>query len=162
MIHSACGDSLTNDNAPLDDFSKSFMYLIHQMHFLIQKHLDQLLLKHKSLTFSQFMIMVGLTCSHNGPVSQSTIAAQLDLTEATVSRHIATLVKLGLVKREEDSMNRRKHILSVTKKGSDAFQKARLLIDTELDSLFSVIPAKDRVSITKNFKLVLKNLLTKK
>ncbi len=144
------------------DFSKGFMYSVHQMYFLVQKHLEHALLKSKSISFSQFMILVGFHCSNSGPVSQSAIAEQLYLTEATVSRHISTLVKMGLLSRTEDKKNRRKHIIKVTTKGTKSFDSARTIIDKELQAIFSVIKEKDRKSITKNFDQVLSNLLTKK
>lgn len=144
------------------DFSKSFMYSIHQMYFLVQKHLEQSLLKSKSISFSQFMILVGFRCSTSGPVSQSAIAEQLYLTEATVSRHISTLVDLGLLSRTEDKTNRRKHIIKITPKGIKAFESARNTIDTELTAIFSVIKETERSNIIKNFDHVLSSLLTKK
>jgi DNA-binding MarR family transcriptional regulator len=144
------------------DFSKSFMYSIHQMYFLVQKHLEHALSTDKAISFSQFMILVGFRCSDSTQVSQSCIADQLYLTEATVSRHISTLVDLGLLSREEDKKNRRKHIIKITAKGTKAFEVAHKVMDKELNSTFSVIKEKDRASIIKNFEHVLSNLLTKK
>jgi len=142
------------------DFSKSFMYSIHQMYFLVQKHLEQSLLKSKSISFSQFMILVGFHCSGSLPVSQSLIAEHLYLTEATVSRHVSVLV--GLLSRLDDKENRRKHIIKITAKGKKVFQEAEVIINTELNSIFSVIKEKDRESIMKNFSGVLSVLLAKK
>ena len=144
------------------DFSKGFMYSIHQMYFLVQKHLEHALTKGSSLSFSQFMILVGFKCSVNGPVSQSAIADQLYLTEATVSRHISTLVDLGYLTRVEDKENRRKHIIAITPKGRKIFEQAGSIIDKELETVFGVIKEKDRAGIMKNFSEVLTNLLTKK
>ncbi|MEI6810658.1 MAG: MarR family winged helix-turn-helix transcriptional regulator [Candidatus Nomurabacteria bacterium] len=144
------------------DFSKSFMYSIHQMYFLVQKHLEQSLLKSKSISFSQFMILVGFHCSKEFPVSQSLIAERLYLTEATVSRHVSTLVSLGLLSRNDDKENRRKHIINITTKGKKVFESAQKIIDEELNSIFSVIKEKDRESIMKNFGGVLSVLLSKK
>jgi DNA-binding MarR family transcriptional regulator len=138
------------------------MYSIHQMHFLVQKHLEHILSQHKSLSFSQFMILVGFTCSSDRLVSQSCIADRLNLTEATVSRHISSLVKLGLLSRSEDKENRRKHIISITEKGKKTFASASAIIDKELASIFLSIQAKDRDAIMKNFSTVLTELLTKK
>lgn len=145
-----------------NDFSKGFMYSVHQMYFLVEKHLEQALLRAKSISFSQFMILVGFRCSDSGPVSQSRIAEQLYLTEATVSRHISTLVDLGLLSREEDKNNRRKHIIKITTKGTKTFESSKKIIDKELDSIFSVIKEKERESIIKNFSAVLAVLLSKK
>lgn len=149
-------------NGNSDDFSNSFMYLVHQMHFLTHKHLEHVLSKASSLTFSQFMVLVGFQCTQDGPVSQTVIASQLDLTEATVSRHIAALVKLGFVTRVEDAKNRRKHVLTMTPKGKVAFAKTKEIIDTELTNLFSVINKTDQNNIMKNFQSVVSTLLTKK
>ncbi len=145
-----------------NDFSKGFMYSVHQMYFLVEKHLEQALLRSKSISFSQFMILVGFRCSDSGPVSQSLIADHLHLTEATVSRHISTLVDMGLLSREEDKANRRKHIIKITAKGSKAFESSKKVIDKELGSIFSVIKEKDRENIMKNFDAVLNILLSKK
>lgn len=146
----------------MQDFSKSFMYSMHQMYFLVQKRLEGLLAEKKSLSFSQFMILVGFHCSSHEPVSQSVIAERLYLTEATVSRHISTLVTLGYLKREEDKQNRRKHIISITLLGTKAFKQASKYIEKELETTFACIKEKDRANIMKNFSHVLTYLLTKK
>jgi DNA-binding MarR family transcriptional regulator len=145
-----------------DDFSQSFMYSVHQMHFLVSKHLDHILLTKRAMTFSQFMILVAFKCPTQGQVSQQDIALQLDLTEATVSRHIASLVSLGYILRTEDQSNRRRHILSLTQKGNTAFQKAKTLIDLELSTLFSVVKESERNTIMKLFGTVLTQLSTMK
>ncbi|MEZ0208835.1 MAG: MarR family winged helix-turn-helix transcriptional regulator [Candidatus Paceibacterota bacterium] len=144
-----------------DDFSRSFMYSIHQMYFLIEKHLEHALFKKKTISFSQFLILVGFRCSPNVPVSQSVIAERLNLTEATVSRHISSLVASGLLSRTQDTTNRRKHIIDLTTKGKKVFDGASTLIHKELTSIFSPIQEKDRKSIVKNFTNVL-SLLEKK
>lgn len=145
-----------------DDFSKSFMYAIHQTYFLVQKHLEHILSKKKTLSFSQFFILVGFKCSPNEPVSQSLIAERLHLTEATVSRHISTLVELGFLSRTEDKTNRRKHIIAITTKGTKAFESASTIIDKELETIFSTIPLKDRTNIIKNFYTIITNLRSTK
>lgn len=144
------------------EFSKSFMYSIHQLYFLVQKHLEHALSQSHHISFSQFMILVGFQCSNSVHVSQSAIAEYLYLTEATVSRHISTLVDLGLLSRSEDETNRRKHVIRITSKGKKAFDDARNSINAELQTLFGVIKEKDRSAIMKNFNNVLTVLLAKK
>jgi DNA-binding MarR family transcriptional regulator len=145
-----------------NDFSKTFMFSLHQMYFLVQKHLEHVLSKHKSLSFSQFLILVGFHCEENTAVSQLAIAERLNLTEATVSRHISTLVEQGLLSRSEDKANRRKHVIGMTTKGKNAFKKSAQVIHKELDDIFSSIQMKDRISIMKNFSQILTRLLGKK
>ena len=165
MISSSRVFQLGHKNST-DNFSKSFMYSIHQMYFLVQKHLEHTLLQHKSISFSQFMILVGCNCSSlsspDKAVSQSAIAEQLYLTEATVSRHISTLVDLGYLSKKNDTANRRKHKIIVTKKGAMSFTKAETIINKELEMIFSVIKKSNRTLIIQNFERVLSLLLVKK
>ena len=135
------------------------MYLLHQTYFLIQKRLEQKLTKKNSITFSQFLILLGLHCK--AQASQTEIADFLFLTEATVSRHVAALQKSALLTRKEDPNNRRKHMLTLTPKGIRAFSDAHASIQAELKHVFDVIPKSKRKEISHSFELVLKQLLHK-
>lgn len=154
---SSCGVEKSSES----DFSKTFMYSIHQMHFLIQKRLESVLFQAKLISFSQFLILVGCTCDSKLPISQSRIAEELYLTEATVSRHISTLVALGYLSSIPDITNRRKHVITITPQGKKVFEKAHTLIHQELTSIFSAIKEENRDDIMKNFSLVLSKLLKK-
>ena len=138
------------------DWSKSFMYNIHQTHFLVEKHLEGKLGAAKGISFSQFLIILAINCKERS--SQTNIAEFLYLTEATVSRHINALAKAGYVTRKDDPDNRRKHILALTAKGTRAFTSAHSIIERELTNIFEVIPTKDRAQITNAFDNVLKKL----
>ncbi len=152
--------SCSSDNSR--DFSQSFMYNLHQIFFLLEKHLESTLLRDKNISFSQFMILVGFDCRKEKSISQKMIAEKLYLTEATVSRHINTLVKLGHLVQTIDKENRRKKTIDITLSGKKAFEKARNSIDKELNVIFASILVSDRASILKNFTNVRKQLLTKK
>lgn len=103
------------------------------------------------------MVLLALNCKQ--APSQSAIAEFLHLTEATVSRHINALAKAGYVTRKEDPENRRKHILTLTPKGTRAFESAQHIIEYELKNIFEVIPLNDRTHITNAFEKVMKKLL---
>lgn len=141
------------------DWSKSFMYSIHQAYFMTEKRLEQKLRDAKGITFSQFLILLGLHC--NSKTSQSGIAEFLYLTEATVSRHITALEKVKLLSRKVDPVNRRKHILTMTPKGAGVFAAAHTIIEHELKEVFSIIPDKDRGLISHSFKGVINKLQNK-
>lgn len=149
-------------NALHDDFSKSFMFSLHQMGFLVQKRLEQVLSKEKSISFSQFLVLVTFRWTNEVSVSQATIAERLHLTEATISRHVATLVAQGFLSRAEDKANRRKHVITITNKGNHAFEIAAGFVHRELEKIFSPISEADRKRIIKNFTTVIQNLRTKK
>jgi DNA-binding MarR family transcriptional regulator len=138
------------------DWSKSFMYSIHQTYFLAQKRLEHELTIAKGITFSQFLILLGLHCKTK--TSQSQIADFLYLTEATVSRHISALEAEKLLTRKEDPTNRRKHILEMTPYGTKAFAAAHEIIERELKDIFDIIPVTDRAQITKAFEGVITKL----
>lgn len=141
------------------DWSKSFMYQIHQTYFFAEKRLEHRLLAEKGISFSQFLILLGLRC--NESASQTEIAQFLYLTEATVSRHITALEKGRYLTRKEDQNNRRKHVLGLTAKGQKAFTDAHKVIEDELKDIFGPIPKKDRTLIEDAFAHVLAKLLKK-
>lgn len=132
------------------------MYAIHQTYFLVEKRLEHKLHEAKGITFSQFLILLGLHCKSN--TSQSGIARFLYLTEATVSRHITALEKEKLLTRKEDPDNRRKHILTMTVRGATEFASAHTIIESELKEMFAIIPEKDRALIMQSFKGVINKL----
>ncbi len=138
------------------DWSKSFMYSLHETYFMTQKRLEQKLTQSGGITFSQFLILLPLNCHDSA--SQNDIAEFLHLTEATVSRHVSGLVKNGYIIRHEEKGNRRKHILKLSKSGTSAFMNAHTAIEEELKNIFHIIPTKDRENISKSFELVLANL----
>ncbi len=139
------------------DWSKSFMYTLHETYFLVEKRLEQRLSKDEDgITFSQFLVLIPLHCDQNS--SQSDVADFLHLTEATVSRHIATLEKEGLLKKKEVPDNRRKHLLTLTARGEDAFKRAHGTVEKELREIFSVVDEKDRARMTQVMGTVLSRL----
>lgn len=141
------------------DWSKSFMYQIHQTYFFAQKRLEHELTRAKGISFSQFLILLGLHCKESS--SQTEIADFLYLTEATVSRHITALEKGKYLTRKEDPQNRRRHVLTLTAKGEKAFVAAHKVIEDELKDIFGPIPKKDRALISTAFERVLAKLIGK-
>ena len=139
------------------DWSKSFMYSLHETYFLVEKHLEEKLTEAAGVTFSQFLIMLPLHCERTA--CQTEIANFLHLTEATVSRHISGMTEDGLLTRKDDPVNRRKHILALTAKGLKEFTRAQKVIEVELKSIFEVIPSGDRANIIHAFDRVLEKLL---
>jgi DNA-binding MarR family transcriptional regulator len=132
------------------------MYTLHETYFLVEKRLEKTLGSSGGITFSQFLILLPLHC--NAEASQSDVAEFLHLTEATVSRHIMTMAKEGLLTKKEEKGNRRKHVLALTAKGAAAFKKAHQVIEKELKDIFAVVEEKDRTKISEVFDSVLATL----
>jgi len=148
-------------NKNIDDlnWSKSFMYALHQTYFLAEKRLESRLRDIHGITFSQFLILLGLHCT--GKSSQNAIASFLFITEATVSRHVSVLEKAKYLTRKADATNRRRHILEMTMLGKKVFTTAHEIIQSELEDIFSCIQHKDRSRITKSFEGVIDKLKNK-
>lgn len=142
-------------------FNGSFMHVIHQFYFAIQKRLEHALLTEGPVTFSQFLILVGCSCSPTKTLTQAKLAENLMLTEATVSRHVKTLVEKGLVSKEKDVHNKKIYTLTLTKSGVHACDKAFAAVNKELEASFVKIPQKDKHHIITLFSQTLSFLHTK-
>ena len=140
---------------------KHFMYTVHEFHRIVQKHIEQKLTHNKTITFSQFMVLACFACQEETPFSQEKIAECSNITEATVSKHITTLVSLGFLSKEENKQNRRKFSITITKKGITVFRKAEEDIEKELHTILSKIPENKMKSITTLLHKVTTSLITK-
>lgn len=140
-----------------EDWNKSFMRSIHQIHVLIEKHLEQRLTENNNISFAQFLVLLPVRCPAH--VSQSQIAEATNLTEATVSRHMTALTEEGFLTRKEDPDNRRKHILALTPKGEKAITEAKRVLEQALDELFQDVSMSDRKLISATFDRITTKLL---
>lgn len=145
-----------------DDFSGGFMHVIHMVYVGIQKHLETILSSQSQISFSQFVILVGFSHNDKSCMTQAKLAEHLTLTEATVSRHITTLVAMGLLSKEKDSHNKKTYNVSLTTAGTKAFTSAKKIIMKELDTLFEHISEKDKAVLIKNFTATITLLHQKK
>ena len=85
------------------------------------------------------MILVGFFNKEHPHITQSKLVAYLMLTEATVSRHISTLVTKKLLTKEKDLENKRSYKLSLTPKGVTVYLNVKKIIMGELDMYLSSI-----------------------
>ena len=143
------------------DFFKSLMYSVHSLNFLVQKHLEKLLAEKKLLTYSRYVILFFFSECQNdkdSDSSQCSVAKYLNVTEATISRHISTLLNLKIIQKKVDKENRRKHIIALTEKGSKIFKETNKVVMHELEKVFATVNSSDRHIIIKNFENILQKL----
>ena len=95
-------------------------------------------------------------------MTQAKLAEHLCLTEATISRHVRTLVTKELLIKKKDAVNKKSSTLSLTELGVATFLTAKKSIMLELDTLFSHITEEDKKIITKNFMTTITTLHQKK
>jgi MarR family 2-MHQ and catechol resistance regulon transcriptional repressor len=142
--------------ADILQWSKGFLFEIHQTHFLIEKRLAERLAAAQRITFSQFLVLMALSCCNNA--SQSDIAGYLFLTEATVSRHIRTLIANGYVTKKKNPESKREFVLSITAKGGAEMQKTQSVIDKEITEIISPLSAANRDELSKATSSLLSSL----
>ncbi|MBC2117888.1 MarR family winged helix-turn-helix transcriptional regulator [Listeria booriae] len=59
------------------------------------------------------------TLYHHGGLSQDTIVKRFMVDKANVARHIQRLEELGMIRREVDQTDKRKHLIYLTEKGQE-------------------------------------------
>ena len=145
----------------LGSFSQSLMYQIHTMTFLSERMFEKKLSKNSPLSFSQFVILMGINCQEFGSTNQTTLADFLHMTEATISRHIKILCQEGLLCREASIANKKTKLLTLTDLGAKAFDKTHSIIKKEIDSIFSSLKEIEKNNLAHYFERLVATLLKK-
>jgi DNA-binding MarR family transcriptional regulator len=135
----------------IEDFPGGFMYSIHMLYVTLQKRLEHVLLQHGKLSFSQFLVLMPFTDPNCPPITQARLAECLLITEATVSRHVTSLLAKKFLVRKHTGENKKAYALSVTKEGNAAISEAKVLIQQELQQAFLLIDEKTQTKITNLF-----------
>lgn len=144
------------------NFSESLMYQLHESVFLIEKRLEKKLSLISPLSFSQFVILMGVTCKGSDVGGQSSLADFLHMTEATVSRHISKLSKDGFLVKISNPVNKKEKNLVLTDDGQKKFNKAQRELKRELDRVFAPLPDRDQKKIISSMTLLTTSLLKEK
>ena len=137
-------------------WSRGFLYTIHQTNFLIEKRLVERLAKERRISFSQFVVLMGLACCAKR--SQADIAEHLFLTQATVSRHVRTLIANGLLVKKINPRSKRECILTITLKGRKEMARARDIVEQEMKNIVAPIRSADRMLLLNVFRSLLTTL----
>ncbi len=141
------------------DWPKSFFFGLHQAHFLIEKRLAEKLSEAGLVSFSQFLVLMSLCCRDKA--SQCSIAENLFITEATVSRHVRALLRCGLVTKRTNPKSHREFLLALTPKGRREMERSRKAIDDEIDRIISEINERDRQQMMTTMQSLLSALYSK-
>lgn len=110
---------------------------LHQLTFVLQHLLDELLISKASVGLSQVRIMGALHAVL--PRSQRVVAGQLMQTEANVSRQLRLMQKRGLVSIKKNKKDARQRDVLLTSKGSQKYDQAEKLIATQQKELLKML-----------------------
>lgn len=98
-----------------------------------------------SITFSQFRILLAISRAKN--VSQAMIAEYLEITPATVSRHIENLRAKQFITRDTSVESRRKNILTITEGGKATLANALRIVDSTMHKVLKEVNQSERKSM---------------
>ena len=107
------------------------------------------------ITFDQWQVLDIIV--NYGDIKQSEIAAKTSKDTASVTRIIEILNTRGLVARQTDPNNRRKHLLKVSNQGEREFYKAGDVISKYSSAALEGIKEKRIRKLKKIFKTLSKN-----
>lgn len=125
---------------------------IHSFVSLLTKDIDQKLDEETETGFSQCMILMYV--KDNPGANQRNISEGRHITPAAVSRHIENLINKKYIK-VSDKKNRKEHSLELSDRGMDMLQRMILIVNQELDSLFSDISRREMESMDRIFSRLL-------
>jgi len=122
-------------------------YLLHHLAFVLDRQSDQVLQDALGIGFSQFKILMALKW-HEG-VQQRSIAEYLGQTEASISRQIKLLQKMGLLESRPSPKNRREHITTLTAKGERVADQAQQLLNEYHAPMFARLSEKQQEQLVE-------------
>ncbi len=107
-----------------------------------------------NLTPSQSMCLS--TIPANG-ISQSDLAKKLSLDLSTLSRNADKLIKMGLIKRDSSSYDKRISVISLTDKGFSKYSELNELLESELNVAFDKFDMDEQNKILEFFNQIIWN-----
>lgn len=107
------------------------------------------------ITLSQCHLLLEVFCREgNGETSSSDLAAVLGLDLSTVSRVVDGLVRQGLLKRDVNSLNRRRLSLALTEGGRGLVEMINRNMEAYTQAILKQIPPEKRPAVLESLGLL--------
>jgi MarR family transcriptional regulator, organic hydroperoxide resistance regulator len=97
-------------------------YLLHKVVKFMEKMAEKMMQEQFDISYLQFMIL--MVIYDDKEKTQKEVADCLNVTPATISKHIDALTVKKLISRHENKDNRREHVLKINTKGHEIINKA--------------------------------------
>lgn len=120
-------------------------FLFQHLAFAMSRQNDQILQERLGIGFSQFKLL--LVLEDNPYIQQKDIADALGQTEASISRQIKLMQGQGLLKTTISPENRRRHITTLTAKGTRLSEEAMRTLNTAHQPIFERLDEKQQRSL---------------
>ncbi|MBL7286688.1 winged helix DNA-binding protein [Corynebacterium godavarianum] len=142
----------THDELP-NALTKSPSFQIERVRRHTKEEVERTLFKH-DVSMRGFWV---LTCVDNTALSQSQLSSLLAVDASDMVRLVDSLEKLGWVKRDRDPKDRRRQIVTATKKGSKALGTLAAEVADAEDRALDASSAKQLKSLKKLSKAILQD-----
>lgn len=98
------------------DITNSTAFKLHQATMLVDRIADDYLQREHGIRYAPFLVLLMVRVM--GPTSQQAIAASLDVSRASITQRVATLVADGLLEVTKDPTDARANIVALTSNGA--------------------------------------------
>ncbi len=112
-------------------------YLLHHFSTELDAQSDEILQTNLNVGFSQFKILLALNSKNS--VQQKEIARMLGQTEASVSRQVKIMQKMGIITSKVNPNNRRERQVVLTANGTKVLQSATALLNRQFSGVFGCL-----------------------
>ncbi len=133
----------TSAVAPLE---RTLTYRLHLLHKLTDADSQQAYLAQTGLSLSDGRCLASI--GHFEPLSVKDLAQRANLNKSQASRAAQSLVKKGLVHKEDRPDDGRGVVLTLTPQGQDTFQKTMALITQRNQSIWGCLTAKEQAQLS--------------
>jgi DNA-binding MarR family transcriptional regulator len=137
----------TKDNTfSVETAEESSGFLLWQVTTLWQRKVKQALEQY-DLTHSQFVLLTSLhwLLIHNQVVTQIVLSNHSKINPMTTSAVLRTLLKKGLINRQEHSSDTRAKRLSITNKGKELISKAIITVEQTDRNFFALLGERTKI-----------------
>lgn len=121
---------------------------------LINRAIKREMREHRPVELSMQQFRALRVLDRHPGESLSAVAAHLDLTDASVSKLVDSLVKTRLVKRIDAPDDRRKVVLTLTKAGRQALESAREAALGRLAGVLAEMDEVDRAAVIRTMEIL--------
>jgi DNA-binding MarR family transcriptional regulator len=118
-------------------FSKTEVYLLHNIVYNIDCIAEEILMNALGIKYTDFLILMHTDALVS--TSQEILSGHMNLSKSAVSKRIASLVNGGLLNRVENPTNRRENIIELTEKGISVVKNAYSILTNTSEPFMKVI-----------------------
>lgn len=132
-------------------------FMLHKIGSMMERTSDQVLFSEFGVGYSQFKILFAL--SHHEGVQQKEIAHFLGQTEASISRQIKLLSEAGFIIITLGEDDKKKHLITLTKKGQILLQDALGALNRFYEPILSTLTLHQQLSLAGDLSKIHDRLL---